>query len=251
MAQEYWCCYYNYYEKTKRLNDEELGRLFRALMRYTATGELVEPDGPEILAFDFIMEDIRKANEVYADRCLTNRMNGAKAWEKRKNQTDANATERYQAEEKIANATERYPIKENKVKESKVKENNDTNTNAVLCEEPFSDIVEAWNKLPDPIPKIHKIRRGSTRQKLLSKRVSEYSAADVLQAIDNIYDSDFLQGNNNTAWTITFDWFIKPNNFQKVFDGNYKNQTKRKTETAHFHDELEEWKEDMRKNGFN
>ena len=48
----------------------------------------------------------------------------------------------------------------------------------------------------------------------------------VLQAIDEISTSDFLKGQNNKGWTITFDWFIKPNNFIKVLEGNYKNSLK-------------------------
>lgn len=42
----------------------------------------------------------------------------------------------------------------------------------------------------------------------------------VLEAIRSIGNSQFLQG-YKTSFVITFDWFIRPNNFVKVLDGNY------------------------------
>ena len=45
----------------------------------------------------------------------------------------------------------------------------------------------------------------------------------MLEAIDKIKESDYLQGKSNN-WQITFDWFIRPNNFPKVLDGNYDNR---------------------------
>lgn len=239
MAQEYWCCYYNYYEKTKRLNDEQLGRLFRALMQYAATGELVEPTGPEALAFDFIAEDIKKSKEAYAEKCFINRMNGAKGGK-------ANATERPQTP---PNATERPLIEENKTEENKTEQNNSIKeAKASLC---YAPVVDAWNSLPDGIAKINGIVKESTREKLLTKRIRDYSIDSVMDAIEKVRQSKFLQGVNDKGWSITFDWFVKPNNFQKVLDGNYDERGPKHNETNRVQDELEEWKEEMRRNGFN
>ena len=49
----------------------------------------------------------------------------------------------------------------------------------------------------------------------------------MLEAIENIKASNFLQGMNDKGWVITFDWFVKPNNFVKVLDGNYSNRVTR------------------------
>ncbi len=37
--------------------------------------------------------------------------------------------------------------------------------------------------------------------------------------------SDFLNGKNNKGWKVDFDWLFLPNNFPKVLEGNYDNQT--------------------------
>lgn len=58
MAIEYFCCYHSYRKKCEKLTDQELGRLFRALLMYSETGERQELAGRESIAFDFIADDI-------------------------------------------------------------------------------------------------------------------------------------------------------------------------------------------------
>lgn len=75
MAREYFPCYDSYLDKIKRLSDQEVGRLFRALMRYNATGEHEELAGRESVAYDFIADDIDRAKENYRSICETNKRN--------------------------------------------------------------------------------------------------------------------------------------------------------------------------------
>lgn len=113
--------------------------------------------------------------------------------------------------------------------------NNISNTNVLDCpsgsEEPngrteIADVISSWNKLSDyGISPIKKITGGSKRYNCLKARLREYGKDDVISAIHNIADSDFLQGKNNRGWIITFDWFVLPTNFPKVLEGNY-NQRK-------------------------
>lgn len=58
---------------------------------------------------------------------------------------------------------------------------------------------------------------------MLTARIKEYGIENVLTAIENVKQSDFLQGRIGKGWTITFDWFVRPNNFPKVLEGNYSN----------------------------
>jgi len=88
----------------------------------------------------------------------------------------------------------------------------------------FSKVADKWNELSDlGLNKVTKINPTTNRGKMLKARLKEYSLDDVLKAIDNVKQSDFLLGNNNRGWMITFDWFVKPNNFVKVLEGNYNN----------------------------
>ena len=84
----------------------------------------------------------------------------------------------------------------------------------------INKVVSEWNSIGvSPI----KLIRG-TRQKMLNARIKEYSEEGVLQAINNIKHSDFLKGQNKNSWVITIDWFLKPNNFIKVYEDNYNSK---------------------------
>ena len=81
-------------------------------------------------------------------------------------------------------------------------------------------VIEKWNSLN--LSKIVNIK--GNRLKMLNARIKEYEIGGILTAIENIEKSNFLKGQNNKNWIITFDWFIRPNNFIKVLEGNYSNR---------------------------
>ena len=87
----------------------------------------------------------------------------------------------------------------------------------VDCSSKLQPILDKWNSLN--LSKLLTIK--GTRLKLLNTRIKDFGVDKVLKAIENINQSVFLKGQNDRSWTITFDWFIKPNNFTKVLEGNY------------------------------
>lgn len=87
-------------------------------------------------------------------------------------------------------------------------------------------ILDAWNSLSKDtvIKPISRMKTTSMRYRMLNARIKEYSIEEVLKAIENIKHSDFLKGNSNSGWVITFEWFVRPDNFTKVLEGNYDNR---------------------------
>ena len=128
--------------------------------------------------------------------------------------------------EKNPSYSEKNNTKESKEKESKEKESIITVSKDTVCQtQDVRRIVDAWNELEAyGIKTISRLSSGSQRYQRLSARIRQYGVDEVLNAIDKIKISDFLQGKNNKGWTITFDWFVLPNNFLKVLDGNYDNR---------------------------
>ena len=61
------------------------------------------------------------------------------------------------------------------------------------------------------------------RKKMLRARISEHGKESFVEVVNNATKSDFLRGQNTKSWTATFDWLIKPSNYEKVLSGNYKN----------------------------
>lgn len=93
-----------------------------------------------------------------------------------------------------------------------------------VCQTDVQRIVQEWNSLSVyGIAQISRISAGSKRYKSLIARIKEYGTETVIEAIGNIRLSSFLQGKTNSRkqWSITFDWFVLPNNFPKVLEGNY------------------------------
>ena len=86
-------------------------------------------------------------------------------------------------------------------------------------------IVEAWNSLG--LQQVVRITGRSRRGCMLRARVKEHGVEGVLEAIEKIRHSAFLTGQNGKGWVITFEWFVKPNNFVKVLEGNYDNAYRR------------------------
>lgn len=78
MAREYFKCFHSYKDKCKKLSDQELGRLFRALMEYSESGTAPDLTGRESIAFDFIADEIDRDKSAYAETCRKNAENGAK-----------------------------------------------------------------------------------------------------------------------------------------------------------------------------
>ncbi len=78
MAMTGFFCQDDYLSKTAKLTDEEVGRLFRACMKYHITGQADDMQGRESIAFDFIREDIDKAEQAYANKCEQNKRNRMK-----------------------------------------------------------------------------------------------------------------------------------------------------------------------------
>lgn len=114
---------------------------------------------------------------------------------------------------------------EDKEKESDIRERKNTSSSTfsgdVQC------VIDAWNAIG--ARKITKIVDGTDRHAWLKTRIRDYGLDSVLKAIENVKNSDFLMGRTKDGFNITFDWFIRPNNFPKVLDGNYT--TVRKEET--------------------
>ena len=94
-----------------------------------------------------------------------------------------------------------------------------------VCQE----IKSKWIKIA------HEYKLSGTQLKITEKRkrvinnlLKEYSAEEVIQAMEKVHTSSFLQGNNKTGWQISFDWFINKSNFLKVLEGNYDGKTSSK-----------------------
>ena len=106
-----------------------------------------------------------------------------------------------------------------------IENNKVLNTDVFNCEKPkvshddVQRITDAWNSLSDiGITPISRMSSSSQRYKWTTARLREHGIENVLKAIANVRNSSWLRSGK---FNFSYDWFIRPNNFVKVLDGNY------------------------------
>lgn len=98
-------------------------------------------------------------------------------------------------------------------------------------------VIEAWNQLP--LNKVTTFKSGTKRHDALVARIRQYGIESVLEAVNMISQSPFLLG-QKTDFIITFDWFVRPNNFIKVYEGNYLDRGFKSAKDMTFAERLED-----------
>lgn len=92
----------------------------------------------------------------------------------------------------------------------------------------WQNLIAFWNETTNgAFPPITSIE--NKRRQMASTRISEYGKEKFIEAIRRAVQSDFLRGQNARGFILTFDWLIRPNNFPKVLEGNYDNNTTTRT----------------------
>ncbi len=108
-------------------------------------------------------------------------------------------------------------------------------------------VFDAWQSLG--IQKLRKIPDSTTNAgKMLRARIKDYGIGSVLEAVEIVRASDFLMGKVKD-FQITFDWFVRPNNFLNIVNGKYDNrdkpeqQTRQGREMQSKYDMIKKWSE--------
>jgi hypothetical protein len=110
--------------------------------------------------------------------------------------------------------------KENRDRDKEKERDSFTNSEEFVCRTgDVRRVKEAWNSLG--LGQITTISAETVRGRSLKARIKQNGVDKVLEAVERVRRSSFLQGQNKRGWTITFDWFVKPNNFLKVLEGQY------------------------------
>lgn len=139
----------------------------------------------------------------------------------------------------VADCLPQNRIGENRIDKDSIDKINLSNTKVFDCsssEEPvpmkyvLQEYVDMWNTLTEyGISKSQKIPYDDTkRAPMLRKRLREYGEESFKEVIEQIKNSDFLQGKvsskGKTPFNLTFGWAIKPENYKNILEGKYRNR---------------------------
>ena len=121
-------------------------------------------------------------------------------------------------------------VKESKVKESKVKNTEEDKSSMSNGEHStqinYEEVVSFFNSKTKGVFGEVRYPIGETRKSSVRARIREHGKKAFEEMIITAAGSDFLKGENQRGFKATFDWLIRPNNFQKTLEGNYNNNTK-------------------------
>ena len=78
MAREFFCAYHSYLEQLEAYTDEEVGRLFRACLRYSMDGTTPEFTGNERFLWASLRQQIDRDKASYDTFCEKQKANGEK-----------------------------------------------------------------------------------------------------------------------------------------------------------------------------
>ena len=131
--------------------------------------------------------------------------------------------------------------------ESTEKDEGTLSDESVCRPEDVRRVFDAWQSLG--IQKLRKIPDSTTNAgKMLRARIKDYGIGSVLEAVEIVRASDFLMGKVKD-FQITFDWFVRPNNFLNIVNGKYDNrdkpeqQTRQGREMQQKYDMMQKWSE--------
>ena len=241
-AREYVPVPIEYLAEMSPLSDADFGRLIRALLRYGQDGTPVDLDGD----CRFYAVRIMNKDDHYAVRAEED----AERAKRRSSHAKKAAMGRYAGETEEQNCSGMLEHAQAGNTNTKTKPNQDQHQDQTIPDQnqtnPREDstvpdgtvcrtkdvrrVVQAWNSLG--LQRVLSVTPDSNRGKMLRSRVMEYGVEGVLSAIENVRSNAFLKGQNAKGWVITFEWFVRPNNFVKVLEGNYDGKRCEKGETS-------------------
>lgn len=213
MAKNTILVYTDLMEQLDELSMEERGVILTAMIKYQLGEELPEMDKTLKLVFIPIRQSIDRDNDAYVRKCEKNRENINKRWnttEYERIRSDTNHTD-----------NDNDNDKENDNDNDSGSGSGNENDNARPPQPPLSDqdvmrIAKAWNE-QDCTQHIS----GLTENR--RKKITE--CGDINLFIDTINSLDrqqYLVDQSRSGKSVTFDWFVQPDNYRKVLEGNYK-----------------------------
>ena len=230
----------SYYEAIKDMDADTRLEFLEAVIRYGLYEEMPQNLSPiPNMAFTLAFPSLKKSTS----RGNASRENGSKGGRPKKptenlkkpndnlNETYKEPTENLQKpidyrhktiDNDIDYKTETIDLKEDDLigKGHKKKDDKSSQKESRIPKEDLDEIIARWNTLPEPVPKLTVLKPGTKRYESLTARYDDYGVDNIMIAIEKVRKSSFLCGKSSN-WHISFEWFVLPNNFPKVLDGNY------------------------------
>lgn len=210
--------YYDWLNLFDELSNAEVGELVLAAVRYDQLGEDTpfEDRGLRV-AFKALKNSIDISNDKYQEICEKRRLAAERRWK------EANANEsksmQMHPNANFASYTDTDTVTDTDIDTETVTETESGGgepPQPPLSDQDVRRIAKAWNE-QDCTQHISGLTENR-RKKILE-------CGDINVFIDTINSLDrqqYLVNQAKAGKAVTFDWFVQPDNYRKVLEGNYK-----------------------------
>ena len=210
MPREYFHAYHDYLTSIEPLGDAERGRLFTALLKYSATGVEPELQGNERFIFPTLAAQIHREAAAYDDKCK---------------QMQANASKRKHKQAKASISREEEEEEEDKEEDDEEEEDEDKRARA--RENPartcINALVTLFNDTCTSLPRVSLPLSRKCEKALLARYADVgLSPQEIKRVFKEVENSDFLCGRKpGKKWKADLEWILVPKNFQNIRAGKY------------------------------
>lgn len=227
--RESFVFYGSWFEAISHLQRDIQGEVLTAIIEYGLNGATTENLKPIAKAMlTMIIPQIEANNKRYE--------NGKKGGRPPKEETEEKPNNNQTETKEEPNVNDNVYVN--------VYDNSSTNVLPCETSQPHAEsidykkLVDFFNSETKGIFGIIKYPLSEKRKGMVRARIREYSKDEFINAIKISCGSNFLKGNNNINFKMTFDWMIKPTNFEKILSGNYENRTSKTEQSTSSNEEF-------------
>ena len=83
-------------------------------------------------------------------------------------------------------------------------------------------VIDLFHQFCPDLPQVQVLNKS--RKSVINGRLNEQGLNKITEVFQLAGESNFLNGVNSKNWNATFDWILKPINFAKILEGNFKNK---------------------------
>ena len=82
--------------------------------------------------------------------------------------------------------------------------------------------VDKYNEICKSLPKCQRL--NPKRSKAITRILKNYTEEEILTAFNNLENSDFCKGKNDSGWKADIDFLLKEDKFDRVLEGRYNDK---------------------------
>lgn len=82
--------------------------------------------------------------------------------------------------------------------------------------------VDTYNSICVSLPKCQRL--NAKRTKAISRILKTYSEEEILEVFNNLENSDFCKGKNDSGWKADIDFLLKEDKFDRILEGRYNSK---------------------------